>query len=336
MPTKILEQEILEQHRAVREAVGLLDLTDRGKIEVTGPDRITFLHSMITNDVVELPELAGRYGTFLTAWGKMVSDFFYYKLPATLLIDVSRDLLSVLKETLEKYIIMDEVELEDLSSQRAHLSLQGPRASDLIEKLFGNAIPSEPYRVREEDWEGTPVWLVAKHELAESGCELILPAAITDSLREAILREGGSLGLAEIFQETRNILRLEAGIPWYGEDMDETRYPMEARLETAISLTKGCYLGQEVVSKATHIGGVNNLLMGLKIKQPVVPAKDARVFSGDETQIGVITSAVFSPRFQHSIAFAYLKSKFALPGEVCQVELGEGKTAAAEIVEKFV
>lgn len=336
MPVGILQQEILEQHSAVRDAVGLLDLTDRGKLEVTGPDRITFLHSMISNDVVELPELAGRYGTFLTAWGKIVSDFFYYKLPESLLVDVSKDLLPVMKETLEKYIIMDEVELDDLSVHKAHFSLQGPRATDLVEKLFGIPIPSEPYGVREVVWEGSSLWLIAKPELAESGCELILSAAIADSLKKAILREGHSLGLVEIFQEARNILRLEAGIPWYGQDMDENRYPMEARLETAISLTKGCYLGQEVVSKATHIGGVNKLLMGLKINQPVVPAKHARVLNDDGTEIGAVTSAVFSPRFEHPIALAYLKSKFALPGEVCQIESGEGKTTTAEIVEKFI
>ena len=335
MSAEILPQEILDQHNAVREAVGFLDLTDRGKIGVTGPDRITFLHAMISNDVVELPELTGRYGTFLTDRGKIVSDFFYYKLPATLLIDVARDLLPVTKETLEKYIIMDEVELEDLSAQRAHFSLQGPKAADLVETLFGNAIPGEPYQMRKVDWEGASLWLVAKRDLAESGCELILPTAIAESLKKAILKEGDSLGLAEIAQEARNILRLEAGIPWYGEDMDEHRYPMEARLESAVSLTKGCYLGQEVVSKATHIGGVSNLLMGLKIREPVVPAKDARVLSDEGTPIGAITSAVFSPRFEHPIALAYLKSKFALPGEVCQVETVEGTTAPAEIVEKF-
>jgi folate-binding protein YgfZ len=336
MSDERLPREILKQHTAVQESVGLLDLTDRGKIEVTGPDRITFLHSMISNDVVELPELAGRYGTLLTAWGKIVSDFFYYKLPGTVLVDVSKDLLSLMKETLEKYIIMDEVELADLSAHKAHFSLQGPRASDLVERLFGKSIPSGPHGVGKVDWEGNSLWLIAKPELAESGCELIVPTAIVDSLKTAILREGNSLGLVEIFQEARNILRLEAGIPWYGEDMDENRYPMEARLETAISLTKGCYVGQEVVSKAIHIGGVSKLLMGLRINQPAVPAKNTRVLNDDGTQIGTITSAVFSPRFEHPIALAYLKSKFALPGEVCQVEADDGETVTAEIVEKFV
>jgi len=336
MPEKILQQKILEQHSAVREAVGFLDLTERGKIEMTGPDRITFLHAMISNDVVELSELAGRYGTLLTDRGKMVADFFYHKLPETVLIDVSHDLLSGMKESLEKYIVMDEVELEDISARTAHFSLQGPKSPDLVEKLFGKAIPGQPYEVREVDWEGNPVWLIAKPELADSGCELILSRATADGLKKAILEKGSSLGVIEISGEGHNILRLEAGIPWYGRDMDESRYPMEARLETAISLTKGCYLGQEVVSKATHIGGVSNLLMGLKLDGSAVPAKNAGILSDDGTRIGAITSAVLSPRFECPIALGYLKSKFALPGEFCQVEVTPGETTRAEIVEKFV
>ncbi|MEE8349308.1 MAG: glycine cleavage T C-terminal barrel domain-containing protein [Acidobacteriota bacterium] len=336
MRTEKLAPDILKQHQAVRETVGFLDLKDRGKIEVTGPDRITFLHAMISNDVTELSELAGRYGTLLTDRGKLVADFFYYKLPETLLIDVSMTLLPVMQETLQKYIIMDEVELTDLSSQWGHFSLQGPRASELVDKLFETSVPDEHYHLKEVNWAGTVVWLIAKPDLFEMGCELIVHDPFRESLKAAVLEAGVGLGLAEISQETRNLLRLEAGIPWFGQDMDGDRYPMEARLESAISLTKGCYLGQEVVSKATHIGGVNKLLMGLKVDQPKVPARDASVFSNEGTPIGVITSAVFSPRFGHPIALAYLKSKFALPGEECRVETGDGESVAAEIVEKFV
>jgi glycine cleavage system aminomethyltransferase T len=126
---------------------------------------------MISNDVVELPEWSGRYGTFLTGRGKIISDFFYYKLPETLLIDVACDLLPVMKETLEKRISMDEVELEDLSERVSHFSLQGPRVPDLVEKVFGNVFPEQSYGVRKLDWRGALLRLVAKPELAESGCE---------------------------------------------------------------------------------------------------------------------------------------------------------------------
>ncbi len=123
-----MESQTLEEYQAVRDAVGFLDLSDRGKIEVTGPDRITFLHSMISNDVKELPEWAGRYGTFLTARGRIVSDFFYYKFPEQIILDITTDLLAKTVQTLEKYIVMDEVDLKDVSTDSSHFSLQGPGA----------------------------------------------------------------------------------------------------------------------------------------------------------------------------------------------------------------
>lgn len=329
-----LQPKILEQYDAVRNAVGFLDLCERGKIEVTGADRVTFFHSMISNDVVELPEWAGRYGTFLTATGKIVSDFFYYKFPDTIVIDVASRLLTKTLETLEKYIVMDEVYLKDISSESAHFSVQGPEALDLVEELFERA-PSQQYAVQEATWQKAILWLIRKEELANSGFEMILPREIASSLKSAILEKGRPLGLLEISQEAHNILRMEAGIPWYGVDMDEKRYPMEARLERAISLTKGCYIGQEVVSKATHIGGVNNLLMGLKMKGDCLPDKDAKVMNEEGKQIGSVTSAVFSPRSECSIAFAYLKRAFARPGEIYQVEAGPGESVAAEVVERF-
>ena len=127
---------------------------------------------------------------------------------------------------------------------------------------------------------------------------------------------------------------MESKRPRYGVDMDENRYPMEAQLHEAISLTKGCYIGQEVVAKATHVGGVANLLMGLTFKDSVIPAKDSPVKDGDK-QIGIITSAVFSPRLGCPIALAYLKRPFARVGEQYHVDTDEREGLAAEVVEKF-
>lgn len=328
-----MQQQTQEEYQAVRNAVGFLDLSDRGKIEVTGADRVTFLHSMISNDVEELSEWAGRYGTFLTARGKIVSDFFYYRFPERILVDITTDLLAKTIQTLDKYIVMDEVELKDVSVDSAHFSLQGPAASDLVQEVLGDSGPEEPYAVREITWQDATLWLIRKNELAESGFEIVLPRQIAPSL-EAALKEQGS-GLRQVGEEARNVLRLEASIPWYGVDMDEDRYPVEARLDEAISYTKGCYLGQEVVSKATHVGGVSNLLMGLKIQGEQVPAQGSAVFDEAGKQIGAVTSAVFSPRSEGPIAFAYLKRAFVEAGSPARVDIGGGESVSAEVVEKF-
>ena len=117
--------------------------------------------------------------------------------------------------------------------------------------------------------------------------------------------------------------------------MNENRYPMEARLEEALSFTKGCYVGQEVVAKATHTGSVSNLLMGLRVQDDRIPPPDSPVLNAGK-QIGAVTSAVFSPRWNCPIAFAYLKRAFARPGELCQVEVAEGESVSAEVVDRFV
>jgi folate-binding protein YgfZ len=332
---RIMQPFVLEEYKAVTEAVGLLDLSDRGKIRVNGPDRVTFLHSMISNDVEGIADWTGLYATFLTARGKIVSDFYYYKLPEYLIIDIRSDLLIKTIETLEKYIVMDEVDLEDVSATMRHFSVQGPRSPDLLREVFGHAGPSTQYLVQQEDWQGRELWLIGRKELSKAGFDIVLPSEIGDSVREAVLQKGRAFGLREVGPQAHDVLRVEARIPWYGVDMDENRYPMEAQLHEAISLSKGCYIGQEVVAKATHIGGVANLLMGLKFGDSVVPPKDSPV-KADGKQIGIVTSAVFSLRLGCPVALAYLKRAFARPGEFYQVEIDKEETIVGEVVEKFI
>ncbi len=325
---------VVEGYEAVLEAVGFFEMSDQGKIEVKGPDRVTFLHSMISNDVDGLMEWNGHYGAFLTARGRIVSDFHYYKLPDYIIIDVRNDLLGKTIQTLEKYVVMDEVYLEDISATKRHFSLQGPRSLDLLQALFGSSGPSTQYGMQEQKWEDQLVWVIRKDQISRLGFEIILSLPVGDRLQQAILEKGERLGLQRVSEAALEILRVESKLPRYGVDMDENRYPMEAQLHEAISLTKGCYIGQEVVAKATHVGGVANLLMGLKFKDSVVPPKDSPVKDGDK-QIGIITSAVFSPRLRCPIALAYLKRPFARAGEQYNVDTDEREGLVAEVVEKF-
>lgn len=332
----MMTEATLAEYAAVQDAVGLFDFSNRGKIKVIGPDRMTFLHAMVSNDVLELSDWAGRYGTLLTARGRIIADFFYYKFPDLLLVDIRRDLLTRTLEALQKHIIMDEVEIQDVSLKMQHVSLQGPRTLKLVEELFGVSAPSNQQRVRAVQWDQTKIWLIRKDELSEYGMELIFPERITTALRKALIQRGNPLGLCLIGEEVHNILRMEAGIPWYGFDMDENRYPMEAGLKDAISLTKGCYVGQEVVAKATNIGGVTNLLMGLKLRENLIPEKGSPVLNEEGQKMGKITSAVFSPRLECPIAFAYLKRAGVRVGDKYRVKISKDKIVYAEVVDKFV
>lgn len=326
---------VLEEYNAVRHTVGFLDLSGRGKIEAAGSDRISFLHNMISNEVQGLADFTGGYAALLTATGKIIADFFYYRLPESVLIDVDGELHAKLLASLEKFIIMDDVTLKDVSANFAHFSLQGPRSGELVQNIFGGELPAENYHVRQMNWDRGSGWVIRKNELSESGFEILSSSETAAALRASVLERGEELGVREIGEEAWNILRFEAGIPKYGIDMDESHYPMEARLDKAVSLTKGCYPGQEVVARATHLGGVPKLLMGLKIEGTTIPQAGARVLDQEGKEIGIITSALFSPALEQPIAFAYLKRIFAGAGKRYQVEVSPQKFAGAEVVEKF-
>jgi len=325
----------VEGYEAVSKTVGFFEISNHGKIEVSGPDRVTFLHSMISNEVDGLTDWSGLYGTLLTARGRIVSDFYYYKLSNRLIIDVRDDLINKTLQNLDRYIVMDEVYLKDISATKRHFSFQGPHSLDLMKEIFGLSEVVDQYVVQKQKWEDQEVWLIRKDLISSLGFEIILPSSIGNSFEQSVLEKGEKLGLKRISEDAFEVLRVEFKHPKYGLDMGENRYPMEAQLHEAISLTKGCYIGQEVVAKATNIGGVANLLIGLKLNGSVVPTQETLVKDGDK-QIGVITSAVFSPRLQCAIALAYLKRPFAEVGKKYYVDIGKDEGVVAEVVEKFI
>ena len=325
----------MEGYKAVSETVGFFEISNHGKIKVSGPDRVTFLHSMISNEVNGLKDWSGLYGTLLTARGRIISDFYYYKLSDCLIIDVRDDLIDKTLQNLEKYVVMDEVYLKDISKTKRHFSFQGPHSLDLIKEIFGLSEVVDQYVVQKQKWEDLEVWLIRKNLISSLGFEIILPSLIGDRFEQSILEKGKKLGLKRVSEDSLEVLRVEFQRPKYGLDMGENRYPMEAQLHEAISLTKGCYIGQEVVAKATNIGGVANLLIGLKLNGLVVPTQETPVKDGDK-QIGVITSAVFSPRLKCAIALAYLKRPFVEFGKKYYVDIAGDEGVMAEVVEKFV
>ncbi len=328
-----LSDESLAQYWAVAKRAGLVDLGGRGKVRVSGPDRISFLHAMLTNDIEALGPLSGCHCAFLTTTGKLVATFFLYKLERSALIDVESDSLAALMETLGRFIIMDDVVLEDVSGEWGHLSLQGPEARGIAAVALGTPVPADQLvlaEVSRGQWRG---WLLGKNSLAEVGCEVILPRPAIEALKDELENDHGVVAVDE---EAREVLRVEQGRPRFGIDMDGRNYPMEARLDDAISFTKGCYIGQEVVAKATYIGGVGRLLSRLRLSGHRVPSRGSGLLDESGKAVGSITSAVFSPRLGRPIALGYLKRAAAEPGGLVRVELGDGSSVPAEVVESFL
>lgn len=289
---------------------------------------------MVSNDVEKLAPMAGRFNTFLTMKGKIVASFYLYKFDDDLLIDLDADLTATTIETLNKFIIMDEVELEDVSSEWAHFSLQGPSCDQAAKLLLGTAPPQAQLHLAQGAFQGRTAWVIRKADLAQDGCEVLLDSESGEDFGKAALEKGSALGIKAADDEVVETLRVEAGRPRHGAELDEGRYPMEARLNEALDFDKGCYIGQEVVAKATYIGGVARLLCRLALKGEKVPEKGAKVVNEEGRTAGSVTSAVYSPRLGHPIALAYLKKAYIEPGTMLQAVLGEDH-AQAQVVESF-
>jgi folate-binding protein YgfZ len=270
---------------------------------------------MISHDVQSLAENRGRYSTFLTATGKIIADFHFYKLPDRVLLVVAAELADPLQESLEKFVIMDDVQFVRPVPPAAHVSLHGPGSVQLMRELTGGAPPSGGLEVAGlRNLEG---WVINRPELAADGFEILLAANSDFDLREWL----GRRSVPEIPFPVLEVLRIEAMRPRFGIDMDHDNNPLEARLDDAYSLTKGCYVGQEVVAKATHVGGVNRLLVGLMIEDREVPAPGAPLFAfdHDDQKVGRITSSCFSPSHQAPLALGYVRRRLAEDGRLVRV-----------------
>jgi len=288
---------------------------------------------MITNEVKGLPSLQGRYGALLRPTGKLIADFYYYRFPDHVLIDVAPSLATPVSETLQKFVVMDEVYFEDIGDQWAHLSVQGPKSEELIRVVLNTAGPDARLGVGQVVWKGQAGWLIRKASLADQGFEILMPLEGGNSLREELLEARSGTAGVEIGNQAANILRLEQGIPLFGVDMTESNNPIEAGLREAISLDKGCFVGQEVVSKATYVGGVGRHLSQLLIRTDQLVDAGAEVTFEEGQPIGHVTSSAFSPFLEQTVALAYLKRDYAQAGRRLLVNV-QSAVCEAQVVER--
>lgn len=321
----------MAEHNAVRTGVGLIDLSHRGVLRITGPDRVTFLHNLVTNDIRSLSPGMGCYATILNPKGRIVADMRVYVLRDSLLLDTEPELPEKLYTTLDRYLIADDVVLENVTERVGSLGTYGPHSSTFVRTLFGIELPEEEHHFILRDFGGGTL-LIARNEMTgEVGYDLFAPMEVLVGLWETLCEKGRSMGIRPVGLHALNTLRIETGIPRYGVDMDEEIIALEARLEQrAISFTKGCYIGQEVVARATYRGHVNRLLSGLQVEGETVPSRGDKVFD-DDREVGYITSAILSPTFNRPIALAYLRREVGDPGSRLSITV-EGTAIPAEVV----
>jgi len=296
-------------YRALHESAAWLDLSRRGEIKATGEDRARLLHAMCTNHVQQLTPGAGCYAFFLNAQGRILADAVILCLAGHLLLDTEPETARKLFAHIDRYIIADDVTLEDQTAELVATGVEGPLSAEVLSKA-GAPLPENDF--------GSAAWgqrVVAKVSVTGAAGYRILASAAEKDALVAEIEEAGAVAASPGDARTR---RLENGKPRYGDDIFDTTIPQETRQMHAVHFSKGCYLGQEIVERVRSQGHVNKLLSRFRIGGRDAPPSGAKILSGDK-EAGEITSAAHSPSLGAVCALGYVRGEFIRPGVTFQV-----------------
>ena len=314
-------------YRALIEGAALLDRTDRGLLRFTGADRRSYLQGLLTNDIAALEAGTGCYTAMLTAQGRMIADLRVLETGDALLAVAQRSQAASLRDRFDQFIFSEDVAVADVSEATTQLSVIGPNAVAVVSAAFASdarlvtLLPFENVRV---DAGGLPVVVAGTDEFAVAGLDLFVDATRAGELRNALLVSGATA----VDLDTAIVRRIEAGRPEFLVDMDEETIPLEAGIEDrAISQTKGCYVGQEIIIRVLHRGHgrVAKRLVGLLLD---MKAERGGVVRAGGREVGKVTSATHSPALNRDIALAYVHRDFVAPGTEVTVVTSSGDARA--------
>jgi folate-binding protein YgfZ len=318
------------EYRAVREGVGVALRSDRARFRMWGKDPARMLHGLVTNDLLGAPPGRGVYAAMLTPKGRMIADLRAFRgAEGEVWVSVAAEARAGVAEHLKKFVPPMFARWEDVTDSVAEVGFYGPRSGEVLGRALGGAaLPGEEDAFVETEVGGAPVLVAATREAGlEEGFDLFVDHGALAPLWARLREHAPPVGFGAL--ET---LRVEAGRPRYGVDLTEETIPTEAfesagLMERAVSFSKGCYTGQEVVVRIAHRGHVNRHLRGLLLGDAPAPAFRTPLVNPETgKEIGWTTSAAFSPRMGQTVALGYLRREVG-PGGVVRVGSGEGEEA---------
>lgn len=317
------------EHAALRETAAVLDLSFRRQLCVLGVDRARFLNGQVTNNVKDIKPGTGCYAALTTNKGKLQSDLNIHCLADELLLDFEPGLTTRIMERLEKFVVADDAQIVDVSPHYALLSVQGPKSASTLSAigLFA-ALPEKPFQsVKATDATLGELYLIHLPRAGFDGFDLFVPVTAMGAVAHKLIAAAKQQGGGACGWTALETARIEAGIPRFGADMDETNLPQEAGIESrAVSFNKGCYIGQEVINRIRSIGQVSKALRGLRFPDAMatLPAHGDRLFHG-EKEVGHITSALTSPALRANIALGYVRKECNAQGTELTVRNASGE-----------
>lgn len=311
-----------DEWRLTRDAVALFDSNWHAISILTGPDRVRYLNAIVSNDVQSLAEGQGTLALLLDTRAHILAELEIYVQSDRLLVLSHASTRERTMATLDKYIIMDDVELEDATDRLGTLAVEGLHAEAVMSAATGLSLAGfAEFQGGRMTIAGIECYVMRRSHFGAPGAEIIAPVeqleAIWKTLHDMVHAfHGGLLGMKAL-----NALRLEAAIPWFPIDFDDTVIPQEAALEaTHLSFTKGCYTGQEIVERVRSRGHVNRRRVRLSFATALDPPASGAMLHVGDLDVGEVTSAAFSPAVGTSIGMGYLRAEYTSPGTLVDVE----------------
>lgn len=310
-------------YHAARRETARIDRSDRGRIVVSGIDRATYLQGLLTNDIVAVAAGRGCYAAYLTPQGRMIADLFVYELGDVMLLVTPLAVKDTVLAKLEQFVFTEDVKLGDVTATFAQMAVVGPGAAAALGVLLEDASPDALNALAEHanmraHFASQPAIVTRVTDTGAPGFDVYIERPHASAFASAL----AASGVVDLDAGTAEAIRIEAGVPRFGIDMDEETIPLEAGIESrAISLTKGCYVGQEVIIRVLHRGHgrVARKLVGLVFEGESAPAPGADVRVEDR-EIGHVTSSALSPGLGRPIALAYLHRDFLAVGTTVAVD----------------
>lgn len=310
------------EYEALVKGCGVYDLGWRAKIALTGPDRVRWANGMVTNNVRDLPVGRGNYNFLLNAQGHIQADLYVYNLGERLIVDTELWQTEKLKQIFDKFIVMDDVEIQDISEKLTALAVRGPKAVAVLPSIgIDVAEELEPLTMQEVDWNGIRLSLTRMASPVTRTYEVWGTPDDIRKLWKALMDSGAK----PVGTEALEMFRVAAGVPRVGVDIRDRDLPQETEQSHALHFAKGCYVGQEIVERIRSRGAVHRRLAGLLI-QDTVPARGSKI-QADGKEVGEITSALKVPTAEgeRTLALGYLRRDAAEPGTLVQIDGSQAK-----------
>jgi folate-binding protein YgfZ len=329
--------QAVESQSAGYEAVrgggaGLFDLSARGRVEVSGAEAVQFLNGMLTNDVARLEEGAWMHAALPNPQGRLVASTRVLKRGGAFLFDTEAATYPNVLKHLERFTLAGDFRVRDLTHETALLSVRGARASEFVGAALGDdAAATARGRVTLATFGEGEVTVIRATHTSEDGFDLFVDAGAAESLRGALVGAGARPAGPEVLE----VLRVEAGVPRYGVDASDANVVLEVVDEAeAVSYTKGCYAGQEIIARIHWRGHVAKRLAGVIFGRDTEPPPDARLRDpAGEREAGRITSSLYSPRLHARVALALVKYDFLAPGTELKLFSEGGEVCSAHVAD---